>query len=134
MPELKHWRTYEVIESIATFDASGEGPTVTSLQLTANTHASDLYPETRIGVAIGGLGSIALTVDQAEAVCAQLQRAKYDIRTGGIPVATARGGEGRCDSCSQPIQAGELVHLSDDHDGERLVVHAGRCPRGRSDG
>jgi hypothetical protein len=134
MPELKRWRVYEPLEGIATFNAAGDGPTVTSLQLTANTHASDLHPETRIGVAIGGLGSFALTVDQAEALCAQLQRAKYDIRTGGIPVATARGGEGRCHSCSQPIQAGELVHMSDDHDGDRLVVHAGRCPRGGSDG
>ncbi|HEY6179338.1 MAG TPA: hypothetical protein VIX73_33015, partial [Kofleriaceae bacterium] len=90
-------------------DASGEGPTVTTLQLTANTHASELYPDTRIGIAIGGLGSLALTIAQLDTLCAQLQRAKYDVHTGGVPVTTATGDEGRCESCSLPIQAGELV-------------------------
>jgi hypothetical protein len=132
MPELRHWRTYEVIESIATFDANGEGPTVTSLLLTANTHASELYPETRVGVAIGGIGSLALTVDQVDALCAQLQRARYDVRTGGIPVTIATGDEGECESCSQPIRAGELVQVCGGDD-DRMVIHAARCPRGRSD-
>ena len=133
MPELRHWRTYEVIENIATFDASGEGPTVTSLQLTANTHASELYPDTRIGIAIGGLGSLALTIDQLDTLCAQLQRAKYDVHTGGVPVTTATGDEGRCESCSLPIQAGELVQTWGDEEEDRVVVHAGRCPKERAD-
>jgi hypothetical protein len=134
MPELKRWRVYPPVEGITTFDANGEGPTVTSLQLTANTHASEFYPDTRVGLAIGGMGSLALTIPQVDALCAQLQRAKYDVHTGGVPVTMATGNEGRCDSCSQPIQAGDLVHAwGDDHDDDRVVVHAGRCPRERGD-
>ena len=82
-------------------------------------------------MAIGGLGSLALTIPQVDALCAQLQRAKYDVHTGGIPVTTAIGNEGRCDACSQPIEAGELVQACGDDSEDRVVVHAGRCPRER---
>jgi hypothetical protein len=43
------------------------------------------------------------------------------------------GDEGRCESCSQPIQAGELVQTCGDDEEDRVVVHAGRCPRERRD-
>src|SRR5262249_25796031 len=133
MSELKRWRGHAALANITTVDAAGDGPTVTSLQLTAKTHASEVHPETPIGLAIGGMGSVALTIDQLDALCAQLQRAKHDVRTGGIPVTTAIGNEGRCDSCSQPIQAGELVQTGGDDEEDRVVVHAGRCPKEQGD-
>src|SRR5262245_4094792 len=122
MPELKHWKIYEPIEDINAFDAASVGPSVTTLQVTANTHASELYPDTRVGVVIGGLGSFALTLAQSATVRGQLERAERDVRAG-LPARLATGAEGRCESCSQRIRAGERVIVEDD-----AVLHAEPCP------
>jgi hypothetical protein len=71
-----------------------------------------------------------LTVEQSAALRGHLERAERDVRIGGPPAIVATGAEGRCESCSRPIQAGELVYAYED-----VTVHAGPCPgKERGDG
>jgi hypothetical protein len=126
--KLNHWKNYEPITGVTAFDPDDAGPAIADLQVIANTHASDTYPDARIALVIGGLGTVGLTSKQSTKLRAYLERAECDARVGAPVPATATGTEGRCEGCSRLITAGELVHVVDDGGGERVVVHAGRCP------
>ena len=80
--KLDHWKNYEPIESVTTFDANSAGPTLTNLQVIANAHASDAYPEARIGFVIANLGSVMLTLEQSAAL-----RGHLAARIGAAVVA-----------------------------------------------
>lgn len=56
--EASHWKIYESINGVTTFDGDSAGPTFADVEVIANTHASDAYPDARIAILIGGLGSI----------------------------------------------------------------------------
>jgi hypothetical protein len=131
--KLDHWKNYAPITRVTTFDANAAGPITTDLQVISNTHASDAYPDARIGLVVTGLGSVMLTPGQSSVLRAHLERAERDARAGGPMTTAATGGEGRCESCSGPIAAGELVHVIDDGAGECIVVHAGLCRGERRD-
>jgi hypothetical protein len=124
--KLDHWKNYAPIADVTTFDANAAGPVIADLQVIANTHASDVYPDARIGVVITGLGSAMLTPEQSATLRVALERAEHDVRAGGSRMSTATGTEGRCEGCRQPVRAGELVHVIDDG-GENVVIHAGAC-------
>lgn len=126
--KLNHWKNYESITGITTFDDGEACPTITDLQVIANMHTSDTYPDPRIAIVIDGLGSVGLTAKQSVALRGRLERAERDVRSDSQPPVTAIGTEGRCEGCSRRITAGELVQVVDDGGGERVVVHAGRCP------
>ena len=125
--KLPHWKNYAPIEGVTTFDAGATAPVVGKLQVIANTHTSDAYPEARVGLVIAGLGSVMLTAEQSAALRGHLERAERDVRTGGPTATVATGTEGRCESCSQPIRAGELVYAYEGDD-DAVTVHAGPCP------
>ena len=125
---FNHWKIYEPIHGVTTFDRDNAGPTITDLEVIANTHASDTYPDARIAIVIGGLGSVGLTAKQSAALRTQLERAERDARAEAQRPVTAAGNEGRCEACSRQVRASELVHVIHDGAGEFVVVHAGPCP------
>lgn len=128
-----HWKNYEPIERTLQFDERGAGPIVDVVQVTANTHPSDAYPEQRIQVRTGTLACAGLTVEQSATLRAQLERAERDVRTAmRQPALAATGAEGRCESCSQPVRAGEPIVIDDADTEDRVVLHAGPCPAERS--
>jgi hypothetical protein len=120
--KLDHWKNYAPIAGVAAFDAKAVGPVSTDVQIIANTHASDAYPDARIGFVITGLGSVMLTAEHSADLRAHLERAERDIRAGGPRVSSASGAEGCCERCSRPIRIGELIYAYED-----VSVHAGPC-------
>lgn len=126
MSKLDHWKVYEPIEDVSTWEASGAGPVVRRLNITANTHTSRLYPESRIALGVVGIGSLAVTPAQSAALRAQLERAERDIHAAQPPL-TATGTEGRCESCSRPVRAGEQIVIEDVGTEDQVVLHAGPC-------
>lgn len=126
--KVDHWKNYAPITDVTTFDANAAGPATTDLQVIANMHASDAYPDARIGVVVAGVGSAMLTPQQSAALRADLERAERDVRAGGPRMCAATGTEGSCEGCGLPVEAGELVHVIDDGDAN-VVVHAGVCGR-----
>jgi hypothetical protein len=125
--KLPHWKNYEPLHGLIAFDATSAGPAVRDLQVIANTHAGDAYPEARIGLVIAGLGSVMLTAEQSAALRGHLERAERDVRVGGPPITVATGAEGHCENCAQPLRAGELVYVYEGDD-DGVAVHAGPCP------
>ena len=124
-----HWKNYEPIDRVAMFDGSGAGPSLERVSVTANCSPSQDYPDCRIAIHFGALASAALTLEQIDTLLEQLTAAREDVSLvvpdyEAMPLATpAIGTEGRCESCSVVIRAGELVHAYDD-----ATVHAGPCP------
>lgn len=125
--KLDHWRVYEPIEDVTTFEATGDGPVLRRLNITANTHRSALYPECRIALGMVGIGALSFTPEQSATLRAQLARAERDIGAAR-PALTATGDEGRCESCSLPVLAGEPIAIHDEGTEDRVVLHAGPCP------
>ncbi|TMQ13032.1 MAG: hypothetical protein E6J90_16740 [Deltaproteobacteria bacterium] len=125
--KFPHWKNYEPIHGVTAFDAGAAGPVVRDLQVIANTHASDAYPEARVGLVIAGVGSVMLTAEQSAALRGHLERAERAVRRGGPPVTVATGAEGHCENCALPIQVGELVYVYEGDD-DGVTVHAGPCP------
>lgn len=82
MSDFKHWKNYAPIERVAMFDDAGAGPEFARLQVTANLHPSEAYPETRITIHLGGLASCALTVEQSAELRATLEAAERDVARG----------------------------------------------------
>lgn len=132
MGNFDHWRNYEMIDRVATLDANNAGPDMAAMQVIANTHPSSAYPEYRIVIVIGELGSVMLTPAQSAELRAHLERAEADVALGAggaaepddataAPPVTAATGE----LCSRVIAAGEFVHECED-----ATVHAGTCPGG----
>lgn len=122
---LTHWRNYE-LENVVTFDKTGAGPTIDRLMVIANVSPAQAYPPCRIIIGALGLGSVSLTAEQSAELRELLARAEDDVSLSvpevTPPATAATGAEGRCESCSQPIRAGELVHAYED-----ATVHAGRA-------
>jgi len=125
--KLKLWKNYEPIPGVTAFDASNTGPTIADLQVIASTHASDAYPDARIAMVIAGLGTVGLTSKQSARLRTFLERAERDARADTPLPVTAIGTEGRCEGCSRPIIAGELVYVIEDGGGDLVVVHAASC-------
>lgn len=82
MNDFKHWKVYAPIERVVMFDSTGAGPSLERLQVTANLHPSDAYPECRISVHLGSLASGSLTVEQSAELRALLEAAERDVRVG----------------------------------------------------
>jgi hypothetical protein len=133
----EHLITYAPLDNVVAFDATGAGPYSARISVTANVHPSDNYPECRIAVHIGRLASHALTIEQSAMLRARLLEAENDVRAGTCRPArwslTATGDEGRCESCSVPIQRGEPIVIEDAATDDRVVLHAGPCPSERND-
>jgi hypothetical protein len=77
-----HWRVYESISDVSTFDANNAGPTQAAMQVIANVAEQTTYPEARIGVLVNGLGSVCVTVEQSAVLRAQLEQAERDVVAG----------------------------------------------------
>lgn len=126
MNTLDHWKNYEPIADVASHDAQGAGPLARTLRVTAHVAGTDLTAP--VGLAIDGLGELALTRAQLSALRRVLARAEIDLRAAGQPPVTATRTEGRCEVCSRRIFAGDVMYVIDDGGGETVRVHAGPCP------
>lgn len=93
--DLDHWTSYEPIEGVAGFDALGDGPSFERLQVTANCSTSPDYPECRIAIHLGRLGSGALTIEQSAELRRQLEHAESDVRAAMEQGAGVRPGQER---------------------------------------
>jgi hypothetical protein len=122
-----HWRIYTPIDDVTTFGAAGDGPVTRRLNITANAHLSQLYPERRIALGVVGIGLVSLTPEQSADLRVQLERAERDIGAAAAPL-TATGTEGRCESCSAEVRGGEPIVVEDEGTEDRVVLHAGKCP------
>jgi hypothetical protein len=126
MTTLDHWKNYEPITDVASHDAHGAGPIARTLQVTAHIAGSDLVAQ--LGLAIDGLGQLALTRAQLSALRRVLARAEFDLRAVAQPPVAATRTEGRCEICSRLILAGDLMCVIDDGGGEQVRVHTEPCP------
>jgi hypothetical protein len=126
MNTLDHWKNYEPIPDVASRDAQGAGPIARTLRVTAHVAGTDLAAP--VGLAIDGLGELALTRAQLSALRRVLARAELDLRAAAQPPVTATRTEGRCEVCSRLILAGDLMYVIDDGGGETVRVHAEPCP------
>lgn len=81
---MKHWKVYEPIECAVVFDADGIGPYRERVQVFANVHPSEMYPEARITIGIGPLATAGLTVEQSAELRALLERAEHDVALGRL--------------------------------------------------
>ena len=79
-----HWRIYTPIDGVLTFDADGEGPVSRRLNVTANMHRSELFPERQVRVGVVGVGLLSMTPGQSADLRAQLERAERDVAAGVI--------------------------------------------------
>lgn len=121
------WRIYQPIDDVTTFGAAGDGPIPRRLNITANTHQSQLYPEHRIALGVVGIGLVSLTPEQSATLRAQLEQAELDIGAAR-PAQTATGTEGRCEECRRAVLVGEPIVVEDEGTVDRVVLHAGKCP------
>jgi hypothetical protein len=94
---MTHWKNYEPIEQTLQFDARGAGPFLDRVQVTANVHESTAYPEQRIQLHTGLLGSAGITLEQSAALRALLERAESDVRAALEQSAGVRPGQERGD-------------------------------------
>lgn len=117
-----HWKDYAPIAGLLSCDEKNGQPYRTSVQVLANVSPNPAYGPDRIVACIAGLASTALTVEQSRALREVLEHAERDV-TAILTATPAIGIEGRCEICSRPIHAGELVHVYDD-----ATVHAVACP------
>jgi hypothetical protein len=125
--KLDHWKNYEPIEGVTVSDRSGAWPFDREVHVLAKVGGTDVERPAR--VMVDGVCTLDLTTAQLAALRRALARAELDLRGAGVQAPTlAIGNEGRCESCSLPVKAGDLVHIVDDGGGERVVVHAGPCP------
>lgn len=90
-----HWKNYEPIEGVVSFDAHGWGPSFERLQIVANCSPSSHYSDCRIGVHLGRLASGSLTIEQSAELRRQLERAESDVRAAMERGAGVRPGQER---------------------------------------
>lgn len=79
---MSHWKNYTPIDQVPMLDGDGAGPMFERLQVTANVHPSDAYPEQRVQIHLGGLASAGLTIEQSAQFRAILEQAERDVRAG----------------------------------------------------
>jgi len=120
----EHWRIYEPIPVVAMAKERNATSAPTALHVFA-----DLGDDQEVGIVIDGLGLVALRLDQLDTLIGQLQTARRDVSAAAEqPPIAATGTEGRCESCSQLVRAGEPIVIDDAETEDRVVLHAGPCP------
>lgn len=87
----EHWKVYEPIEDVVVFDNAGIGPFIGRLDITANVHPNENYPECRIVLGTKHGGSVSLTVEQSAKIRALLERAEEAVKAGMAGCEVANG-------------------------------------------
>ena len=71
-----YWRNYESILDVAIFDVEATSQRVVQLDTTAKTDGVELNAP--VGIVIGGVCSLALTIEQVDALIDRLSAARRD--------------------------------------------------------
>ncbi len=129
---MNHWRIYPPPIAVAVTPHGDAFPRETTLHVFA-----DVGDEPEVGFDIDGVCLVSiklgdartLRLDRLDDAIAQFQAVRTDlIAAARRAPLLATGTEGRCESCSLPVRAGEAIVVEDEGGEDRVVLHAGRCP------
>lgn len=124
-----HWKNYPPIEGVTVSDMTYAWPVEREIHVLAQVGGAEVGRPARI--VVEGVCALDLTRAQLADLRIALALAEDELRAPAPPAApavTAIGAEGRCESCSRPVRAGELICIEDEGTEDRVVLHAGPCP------
>jgi hypothetical protein len=121
---VSNWKLYEPLTDVAVYH--NENPGDRSITVMAKLIGAGTTTPLRVW--IDGVCTLELTVEQSASLRAKLELAEADLTlVAGMHPTTATDDEGRCESCSRPVRAGERVIVEDEGTEDRVVLHA-ECP------